>query len=172
MNQVIEAASGVHAPWYVVYTKKMQEVRALTQLENQRFTCYLPTLQTWSVSRGKPAPRTEPLFPRYLFLRMDEASKNWSAVRSTRGVSELVMFGGRPATLPHVLIAAMQKEQRKASRPAFKPGESVVVTHGPFAGLNGIYQLNCGNARALVLIELMSQPRKLKLAIDALSKAQ
>lgn len=157
--------------WHLCQTKPKQEFRALEHLENQGFTCFLPTLNTERIVRGKVGTCVEPLFSRYLFVRLSESSGNWSPIRSTRGVSKLVAFGGRFATLPDACVEALQGMQQAGVQRLFEPGERVAITRGPFAGLEGIYQLADGEARALVLIELMNQPQKIRLAVETLRKA-
>lgn len=162
------------AAWYLVQTKPKQEFRALQQLENQGFVCFLPTLPAERVVQGRLATRIEPLFSRYLFIRLSLARCDWSPIRSTRGVSKMVAIGGRFATLPDACVEALedaQKAQCEVPQRLFEPGERVTITQGPFAGLEGIYQVPDGEARALVLIELMNQPQKLKFAVQTLRKA-
>ncbi|OWW18573.1 hypothetical protein AYR66_00750 [Noviherbaspirillum denitrificans] len=165
------AMNGTTAAWYLVQTKPRQELRAVEQLRNQDFTCFLPTLAVEKLVQGKLEECVEPMFSRYLFIRLDLGRDNWSPVRSTRGVSKLVSFGGRFATLPDDCVAALQSAQEERPRRLFEPGDRVSVIQGPFAGLEGIYQMHDGEARALVLIELMNQPHKLKLAVQMLRKA-
>jgi transcriptional antiterminator RfaH len=157
--------------WYVIQTKPRQEFRALEQLENQGFECLLPTLEVEKLLRGKLTTSAEPLFSRYLFVRLSDFNCNWSPIRSTRGVSKLLSFGGRYATLPDVCVEALRDPKNIGQRSLFLPGERVTIAGGPFAGLDAIYQLSDGEARALVLIDLMNQPQKLKLAVDMLRKA-
>ncbi|WP_460840255.1 transcription/translation regulatory transformer protein RfaH [Noviherbaspirillum agri] len=152
-------------------TKPRQEFRALEHLQNQGFNCFLPTLKTERIIRGKVDTGVEPLFSRYLFVRLSQASGNWSPIRSTRGVSKLVAFGGRFAMLPDACVEALRGMQQMSPQKLFAPGERVAITSGPFAGLEGIYQLPDGEARALVLIDLMNQPQKLRLAVELLRKA-
>jgi transcriptional antiterminator RfaH len=156
------------ARWYVVQTKPRQEYRALEQLQNQHYTCFLPTLQVKKVIAGKLATAVEPLFSRYLFIRLDTTTTNWGPIRSTRGVSGLVVFGGRYATLPDDTVTALQSTPQAAPRHLFEVGDKVTITQGPLAGLEGLYQLPDGEARAFVLIELMRQPHKLSIALEAL----
>jgi len=157
--------------WYLVQTKPRQEFRAAEQLQNQGFTCFLPTLQIEKAVRGGVKRCVEPLFSRYLFIQLDTATCDWSPIRSTRGVSKLVSFGSQFATLPAACIDALQRAQGMVRQSLFMPGDRVMIANGPFSGLEGIYQLSDGDARALVLIELMNQPQKLKFAMDALRKA-
>ncbi|MDQ9169899.1 transcription/translation regulatory transformer protein RfaH [Oxalobacteraceae bacterium R-40] len=159
-----------NASWYVVHTRPKQEFRALEQLRNQGYECCLPTIQLEKAQRGKLASCTEPLFARYLFIRLDDRTSHWSPIRSTRGVSKMVAFGNRFATVRDDVVDALQKAPL-AMQPMFVPGERVAITYGPLAGLEGIFQMKDGEARAMVLIEWMSQPQKLVLAIGTLQKA-
>jgi transcriptional antiterminator RfaH len=104
----------------------------------------------------------EPLFPRYLFIRLGlgDTAKSWAPIRSTRGVSRLVKFGTEPAKVDDCLIELLKaKESAANDEPVrlFKPGEKVRLMAGPFAGIEGIYQMAEGERRVMVLIELMSK---------------
>ena len=103
-----EAAAPRH--WYVVYTKPREEARARENLERQGHQCYLPELSLEKRRRGKVVPVTEPLFPRYLFIRCaDElATASWDSLRSTRGVVKLVAFGAGPCTVDDAFLDAIQ----------------------------------------------------------------
>ncbi len=81
--------------WYLVHTKPRQEACALQNLERQGYDCYLPLLASEKLIKGAVTKLAEPLFPRYLFIRLDtgDSAKSWSPIRSTRGVSKLVGFG-------------------------------------------------------------------------------
>lgn len=158
--------------WYVAQTKPRQEFQALQQLQNQHYTCFLPTLVVERIRRGKLEKHVEPLFSRYLFIQLDAVNSNWSPIRSTRGISRLVAFGNRLATLPDACIEALRnRSQEEVRRHGFEPGERVVIADGPLAGWEGIYQAPDGEARALILIELMRQPQQLRLALEALRRA-
>jgi hypothetical protein len=86
--------------WYVVYTKPRQEDIALINLERQGYQCYLPKMRIERIRRKKAVVLSEPMFPRYLFIRLDssEQGKSWSPIRSTLGVARLVRFGTTAAT--------------------------------------------------------------------------
>ena len=54
--------------------------------------------------------------------------------------------------------------------PMFESGQKVVVTEGPFKGVEGIYQLRDGESRALVLLELLGKPCKGSFPLQALRR--
>ena len=148
--------------WYLVHTKPRQEKCALTHLEQQGYQCYLPTMPSERLRQGSLTVLDEPLFPRYLFIRLGhgDTAKSWAPIRSTRGVSRLVKFGVEPAKVDDGLIDLLKaKESAANGEPArlFSPGERVRLITGPFAGIEGIYQMAEGERRVMVLIELMSK---------------
>ena len=51
------------------------------------------------------------------------------------------------------------------ARPLFSPGQKVRITEGPFAGLDAVFDLADGEARAMVLIELLSKQVRLPLEV-------
>ena len=54
--------------WYVIHTKPKQEARALLNLSNQGYECFLPMHKKQVVRRATVVTQAEPLFSRYLFI--------------------------------------------------------------------------------------------------------
>lgn len=161
--------------WYVIHTKPRDERRALENLERQGYTCYLPMMAAEKIRQGKIALVDEALFPRYLFIRLGDGmlDKSWHPIRSTLGVSRMVMFGNVPAKVDDALIAALHdREIGRDSTPKrlFSPGEKLRITEGPFVGLEAIYQMSEGEARVMVLIELLSKPTPLRISPTSLRR--
>lgn len=153
--------------WHVVYAKPRQEAVALDQLERQGYECYLPRRAVEKLRRGRRVPVTEPLFPRYLFIRLDSSlsGPSWAPIRSTVGVSHLLRFGDTPARVDDGLIECLRRQEQAHSaktQPLFNLGERVSILEGPYAGLSAVFQMHDGDERALVLIELLSRPTPLK----------
>ena len=163
--------------WYVVHTKPRQEARALANLEQQSYACYLPLLATEKLRQGCLKVVHEPLFSRYLFISLDSSlnGQSWAPIRSTLGVSRLVSFGAEPAKVDSTLIDVLRSQDRAlGERPQrlFQPGEQVQIKDGPFAGLDAVYQMADGESRAMVLIDILSKPVKLTLLPTSLRKLQ
>jgi transcriptional antiterminator RfaH len=159
--------------WHLIHTKARLEKRALENLERQGYECYLPLFPMEKLCRGKLTVVHVPLFPRYLFIRLgvEDSDKSWGPIRSTRGVSALVRFGGQPARADDALIAFLKsRELTLAGAPArlFAPGDSVCLTEGPFAGMEGVYQMTDGEQRAMVLIELLGKSASLRVEVGKL----
>tara|TARA_R110001599_G_scaffold171353_1_gene362355 strand:- start:381290 stop:381787 length:498 start_codon:yes stop_codon:yes gene_type:complete len=161
--------------WYLIHTKSRQENRALQNLEQQGYKCYLPTLRAERLRQGILEVTDEALFPRYLFIHLgqDESAKSWTPIRSTAGVSRLVSFGKEPAKVAESLIYLLQAQETTLlvePKRLYKTGERVRLTEGAFAGLEGIYQMTDGEHRAMVLIELLSKSVTLLAPATSLRK--
>lgn len=162
--------------WYVVHTKPRMEAEAEVHLGRQGFTTYLPWITQSKRRRGRWVRVTEPLFPRYLFLQVDPEAQDISPIRSTRGVSGLVRFGGgTPTPVPDEVITAIRamedpEEGTCRLENGFQPGQEVVVLEGPLAGLHGIYHAASGEQRAIILIEMLGRLRHVKLDTNAIDK--
>jgi len=160
--------------WYLIHTKIRQERVALDNLERQGFECFLPQIQVEKLRQSTLQVVQEALFPRYLFIRLDTSreGQNWAPIRSTVGVSRLVTFGNVPAKIADGLVALIrtQTQRGKVQLRHFAPGELVVVTDGPFAGLEAIYQMKDGEGRVMVLLNILSKPVKMSIAPTSLRK--
>lgn len=160
--------------WYLVHTKPRQEDVALANLERQGYECYLPQMRIERIRRRKAEIATEPMFPRYLFVRLDSSDqcKSWSPIRSTLGVSQLVHFGARAAKVDDALVELLrQREQAMPLDAMFHSGDSVIITDGPFAGIEAIYQTADADRRAFILLEILSKPVSMQIDTGLLRKA-
>lgn len=160
--------------WHLVYTKAQQEVIALVNLERQGYTCYLPKLRIEKIRRRKTEVVIEPMFPRYLFVRLDLSGqgKSWTPIRSTLGVQQLIYFGSRAAQVDDGLIDLLRhREEECPTERMFNPGDSVVIADGPFAGIEAIYQTADADRRAFILLEILSKPVSMHIDGGRLRKA-
>ena len=82
--------------WYLIQTKPKQEEVASLNLINQDFEIYYP--------KTKIKDKVIALFPRYIFIQLDDKNQNWSPIRSTKGVANFVRFGVKFAKVPDDII--------------------------------------------------------------------
>lgn len=168
------AAHSTHsAPaWYLVQSKPRQEKVAQEQLQRQGYEAYLPLRRAEKIRHGRKLLVEEPLFTRYLFVRLASGFKDkaWGPIRSTLGVSGLVRFGAQHASAPEPLIEALKAQEAVTpTDKLFQPGAKVRIEQGPFRGLEAIFQNDDGEARAMVLIELLAKKVMLPIEVHALS---
>jgi len=69
--------------WYLIHTKPCGEALAQENLERQGFETYLPRMAFTTRRQGRRS--VAPLFPRYLFLQLEEGRQALSPVRSSVG---------------------------------------------------------------------------------------
>lgn len=165
--------------WHVIHTKVKQEFRALENLKNQGFEVFLPTCQVQKKVQDKIKIATEPLFSRYLFIRLSDVSSNWFPIRSTRGVSELLRFGRNvdPVVIPDQIVNYLKQRcnQESELQELFNEGDMLEITQGPFKGLFGFFEklqtMPDGFARALLLVEILGSTHKLPIQVSQLKKS-
>ena len=162
--------------WYVIQTKPQQEFRALENLQNQGFEVYLPIHGVEKLRRSQIQVKQEPLFSRYLFIRLDQILSNWGVIRSTRGVSQLLRFGieSQPSVVDDQIILFLKTklDDQNLTKTLFTDQELVQVKMGPFTGLEGFYQkliqTSSGETRALLLIEVLGKLQRIAIPLTNL----
>ncbi|MGB5324265.1 MAG: transcription/translation regulatory transformer protein RfaH [Pseudomonadales bacterium] len=160
--------------WYTIHTKPRQETCAAEHLRRQAFEVYLPCIKQSHRYRGQWREKTESLFPRYLFIRLDLGLDNIAPIRSTYGVSTLVSFCGQPATVPDPFIYALTRSSDPETgliypkKDLFEAGTEVTIMDGPLQGLKAIFKVNDGEQRSIILLELLGKIQKISIDRDHL----
>jgi transcriptional antiterminator RfaH len=161
--------------WYAIHTKPRQETLAAENLQRQDFEIYLPKIKQAKRYRQQWQEKIEPLFPRYLFIRLDLGKDNVAPIRSTRGVSKLVSFSGQPSTVPDSLIDALMQSANpdtglhSPEERLFETGDTVTIVNGPLEGLEAIFKARDGEARAIILLDILGKSQQVKIDSKHLS---
>lgn len=144
--------------WYLLYCKRGQLLRAKEHLERQAVHCLSPMIALEKTVRGKRTQVNEPLFPNYLFIEFDPESIHTTTISATRGVSHFVRFGNQPATVPLDVIVALQRPiEPTVENELPQPGDTVIITEGAFEGLQAIFTEPDGEARSMLLLNLLNK---------------
>ena len=143
--------------WYVVRSKPRREEYAQDQLLRRGVETFLPRI--FEPLRGQLDATIGPLFPGYLFARIDLLSQ-YNRVIWAPGVRNFVAFGDVPASVDPAVIEFLQErcgpEGVVRIMPTFHDGDLVRVTRGPLGGLVGVVQGQVsGQCRVRVLMELL-----------------
>ncbi len=158
--------------WYVAQTQIQSEAKAAANLVQQGFKIYLPLYpRTVRHARRVNVVRA-PLFPNYIFVRIDMETQRWRAVNSTIGVKRLVGSEGVPARVATDIIQGLKEHERADSflsivSPTirFKTGDAVRILRGAFDSCRGIFQGRTENERVEILLEMLG--RKVRVVTDA-----
>ena len=158
--------------WYVAQTHAKSEAKALHHLRNHGFRTYLPCYS----KRRRHARRVEtvrrPLFPGYLFIRMDPARTRWRSIRSTIGVRSLICQGDMPAPVPAGVVEDIKAREDAGGavpiEPAvpFQPGDSVTITDGPMREQVGWFQRVTDDERVIILLNLLGRQMRLPIPLE------
>lgn len=129
--------------WYVVRTKPQQEDRATANLRAGQIQTFTPMLRERQSPFGGDRYVTRPLFSRYIFARFD-ANRWLHRIRYTRGVENVVSFGGSPIPVDDGVIDLIKQQVGEDGfiqlDSELKCGDSITVKSGTFQSLVGIFQ--------------------------------
>ena len=158
------------ARWYVVKTKVRGEHVAQENLIRQGYEAWLPQVSCERRRRGKWLPDSEPLFPGYLFVELEAGVQNFSPIRSTRGVSNLVSFAREPKAMPSGAVEALRQLhdnlENTAGHETFEKGQKVRLMDGPFRGWEGVYDTRRSDERVIILLQVLGKQQPLVFARD------
>ena len=147
--------------WILVYTKSNQERRAKENLKKQGFETFLPLIQSSNIK--SKSTKIEPVFPRYIFVQINKDTGNWMSIKSTYGVSKIVMFGENFSFVPNKLIDAIKKRinkkgiyKKSITHVDFEEGDTVTVKQGQFAGIDAVFLSTKSNNRVKLLLKLLN----------------
>lgn len=162
--------------WYLIVTKPQSEFKAQENLLHQNYEVYLPLVQTSRRRNGKNIKRTEPFFPRYLFIYLDTETDNWSPIRSTLGVAGMVRFGGMPSQVPESIINSLKNNEDNfglqcVAKKELKCGDKVAIISGPFDGYNAVFQKMKNSERVAVLLDIVGKNTPVTLSMHELEIA-
>jgi transcriptional antiterminator RfaH len=145
--------------WYLLYCKRGQLLRAKAHLERQAVNCLSPMITLEKMVRGRRTAVSEPLFPNYMFVEFDPHRIHTTTISATRGVSHFIRFGNQPVVVsPAVIHELIHNPVQDVTDPDTpQPGDTVLITDGVFEGLQAIYTEPDGEARSMLLLNLLNK---------------
>ncbi len=159
--------------WYVIQCKANQQQRAETNLCNQGFDIFSPSIPVERIIRRKRVVREEVVFPGYIFIRLGLDHSDWRALSNTRGVGKIVSFNGCPCSVSEDLINALSQQFGVQEKPValFKAGDKVQVTDGCFKDIEAIVKAVTPDERVIVLLHILHSPQTLAFSVTQLAVA-
>jgi transcriptional antiterminator RfaH len=153
--------------WVVVNTHPAKEMLAIENLRRQKFETYCPLMRKRIRHARREHEALRPLFPSYVFAKLDPKMNRWRSIASTFGVKQLIAFGDRPGLLHSDFIESLKAREVEGvivrPREPYQVGQKVLLTGGAFEGISAtIIELN-ENDRVVVLMEILSRSVKIKV---------
>lgn len=161
--------------WYVIRAKPRKESTVEKRIMDLGLEVFLP----WMRSRRRVGTKHQwvlsPLFPGYLFCRLDMVLSG-KAARYVPGVRDFVKFGSRMAEVEEKVIRAIRDRcpggVAEIKPRAYQSGEPVLIREGPFAGLGAVFEREmAGSERVAILLELLGRQTRLVLSNEMIARA-
>lgn len=163
------------ARWYVAQTKPCSENRAFLNLKRQNYYAFSPQTRKAVRHARKLSARLVPLFPSYLFIRLDLGHQAWSAINNTYGVSRLIMQNERPRPVPAGLVESLQAQVGADGvfswAVTLEIGQLVRIAEGPFADLVAVLEHLDSAGRVRVLLDILGRSVPVALRREVLAPA-
>lgn len=151
----------MQAQWYVLRSKPHKEDALYHHATAQGCKVFYPRIPVQRVN-----PRSKPIaayFPGYMFVHTNLAEVGTAAFDYMPHALGLVAFGGEPAAVEDAIVETIKarvKDVVIAGGETFlglSQGDAVVITSGPFAGYEAIFDARLGGGdRVRVLLALLS----------------
>jgi transcriptional antiterminator RfaH len=148
--------------WHVVRSKPNHEDFLARELESREIEVFYPLLRANPVNPR--ARRFKPYFPGYIFVHVDLALINSTALERVPGAANLVSFGGEVASVPDHLVQAIRRKVDETNaaggekQAEIQPGDIVEIDYGPFAGYTAILDASLpGSERVRVLLRMLEK---------------
>jgi transcriptional antiterminator RfaH len=158
--------------WYTLYTKPGAEYQVVKTLAQRQIHTYLPEIKLLKTQVHKP------FFPCYLFARVDLRLIGVSVLQWTPGLRRVVAFGDQPTPLPDKVVGLIQHKLSELeaagdwSAHAFKPGDTVLITSGPFQDMLAIFAgPTTPTRRVQVLLNILGHASRVQVEVSDLAKA-
>ena len=158
--------------WYALHVRSNFERQVVTFLRGRRGPeTFLPTYRTRSRRPDAVGPVERPLFPGYLFVRLETFDAARVAVLQAPGVVRLVEFGGRAAPVEDEVIGSLRiivsGSEEARPHPPLREGHVVRVVGGPFAGAVGRLTRGRGRKpRLVVTIEILGRAAAVPVRLE------
>jgi transcriptional antiterminator RfaH len=163
------------ARWYAAATLPRQEALAAENLRAQSFDFFLPRMRVTKRHARRVIQAVDPVFPGYVFVRMDVEATAWRCINGTRGIRQLVMGGERPlparAGVIETLIASVGDDGYVKFTDPVRPGALVRLTNGPFAEALGEVLSLDGRGRVRLLLSMFGSAIKVETERKRLAAA-
>lgn len=155
-------------PWFVAHTRPRCEKKLLTWCAREGIPATLPCYSSAHKYRGKTVTFEKPLFPGYLFVRMEPGRA--SLLRQHDQVANLLTVPDQAeleAQLREIHLAlAAHLEVRLA--PHIGEGMRVRIKTGPLRGVEGWVEQRYGMDTVLLRLDFIGQAAAVTLGADAL----
>ncbi len=159
------------AQWYVLRSAAQKENILYKQLVSRRVESFFPRLRVKPVNPR--AAKWRPLFPNYLFVRIDLQETGSSFFDYLPFSQGLVELGGEAAVVTSLAIQSIRDSLDEINAKGglefnrLAPGDTVQVTEGPFRGYHGIFDMKLSGAERVLILLNISRGKQIRTELPA-----
>ncbi len=158
-------------PWYVAHTRPRCEKKLVEYCTREGFSTTLPLYRSVKKYRGKQVVFLKPLFPGYVFLKLEphQRQKVYQSdyVANLLDVPDQAEFDRQ---LRDILFALEQQVEVRLA-PAIGPGMRVRIKSGPLQGMEGWVEARKGMVEVLLRLDFIGQAAAVRLDATDLEPA-
>ena len=157
-------------PWYAIKVRTRSEPVAAAGLRDREYDPFSPTLSERRKYSDRMAFVNTPLFPGYLFCRLNIHKK--VDVLSAPAVEHIVSYAGVPAVVPDDEIDAIRRavEAGARARPYLAVGQKIRIEYGALAGIEGILERVGKENRIVVSVHLLQRSVSVEINEDQIQR--
>ena len=152
--------------WFVAHTRPRREKKLVEYCERQGIATTLPCYDRAHKYRGKTVVFRKPLFPGYVFLKMEPGQKD-SVIQNDHVANVLDVFDQETfrRQLDQILLALEQHLEVRLA-PTIGAGMRVRIKSGPLRGVEGWVEDRYGTTTVLLRMDFISQAAAVKIDAD------
>jgi transcriptional antiterminator RfaH len=159
--------------WVAVRTKPHQEEQAEACIGRLGVESFLPRLEERKLVRRVYRVCVAPLFPGYLFARIDPFEQ-YRAVKYAKGVRSIVEFGSSPAFVDDQIIDSIRSRMVDGlitvPDESMRSGQVVRIARGPLEGIEAVFQRDVsGPQRVMLLLRAIAYQARLVVPRELVS---
>ncbi|HTI70138.1 MAG TPA: transcription termination/antitermination NusG family protein [Candidatus Limnocylindria bacterium] len=165
------ASSPAQLPWYVAHTRPRSEKKLAEYCDEQGFVHSLPLYRSVKKYRGKRVVFHKPLFPNYLFLRIQPEDR--AKILQNRHVANLLTVPDQAEFEQQLggILTALDTDYDICVLPEIKAGVRVRIKSGPLRGLEAWVESREKLANVQLRLDFIGQAAVVALEAELLELA-
>src|SRR6202050_5674464 len=171
--------------WYIIHAysgferKVRESIETRVQafgLQNRIGRVMIPTEAVTEIINGKKRTVERVFLPGYVLVEMDLDNDLWHVIKNTPRVTGFLGTGDKPVALTEgevssILFRSDTSKEKPRLKVKFQKSESVRITEGPFANLNGVVdEVNEDRETLKVMVTIFGRSTPVELDFGKVEK--
>lgn len=162
--------------WAVVQVQPRAEEKARHHLAIQGFAPYMPRYRRRIRHARQIETVLRPLFPGYVFVRLDPMKSRWRSINGTVGVRRILTDGEVPRRVPERIVHEIIAREDASGAVILLPprlvrGQPVRVVDGPFADCGALFYDMRDDQRVILLFTVLGREVRTVVPVEVVVAA-